>query len=354
MKKDEYYIIGVMSGTSLDGIDLCHVKFDLKNGYTFRILDATTYPYPKNWVIKLQDAFEKPPDELGQIDKEYTVYLAGQINRFRDEFRIDQVDFVASHGHTIFHKPEKGITVQIGNRQELSGEIGLPVVCDFRVQDVELGGQGAPLVPIGDRLLFGQYDCCINLGGFANISFEANGNRIAYDICPVNIVMNAITQKIGLPYDDKGKLAESGKVEKSLLAELDSLPYYKLPAPKSLGFEWIKDVVFPILENHELSEKDLLATFVEHIAVQIANSLPNNENAQVLITGGGAFNDYLIARIQTHSRATVIIPQEHIIHYKEALVFALLGLLRWENKTNVLASVTGAKHDHSSGIVFGR
>lgn len=353
MKKDEFHIIGVMSGTSLDGIDLCYVKFNVNGGYQFKILDAVTYPYPKSWVEKLQAAFGAPRSKLAKIDREYTAYLAGQIKLFTKEFRVNEVDFIASHGHTIFHRPEKGITVQIGNRPELAEITGLPVVCDFRVQDVGLGGQGAPLVPIGDRLLFGEYGCCVNLGGFANLSFEDNGHRIAYDICPVNIVMNAITAKIGLPYDDKGKLAASGKIEKQLLAQLNDLPFYKLPPPKSLGFEWVTDVVFPMLGNYELSEKDLLATFVAHIAVQISNCLPKDKNARVLITGGGAFNDYLIDRIRAHAKATVVIPEENIVHYKEALVFALLGLLRWQNKTNVLASVTGAKHDHSSGYIFG-
>ncbi|PID71235.1 MAG: anhydro-N-acetylmuramic acid kinase [Flavobacteriales bacterium] len=350
MKKDEYYIIGVMSGTSLDGIDLCYVKFHISNGYRFSILKAITYPYPKVWVKKLQAAFEEKLENLTKIDKEYTDYLAGQISRFTDEFNIGKIDFIASHGHTIFHKPEKGITVQIGNRPKLADKIALPVVCDFRVQDVKLGGQGAPLVPIGDRLLFSEYDYCINLGGFANISYESEGSRIAYDICPVNIVMNAITQKIGMPYDNKGQLAMRGEVDNNLLNELNKLPFYQLPAPKSLGFEWVTETVFPILNSYKLSEKNLLATFAEHISVQISECI--SPKSKVLITGGGAFNDYLISRIQSRSDSEIIIPNKDIINFKEALVFALLGLLRWQNKTNVLASVTGAKHDHSSGEIF--
>jgi anhydro-N-acetylmuramic acid kinase len=289
---------------------------------------------------------------LEKIDSEYTLFLSEIIKKFIEEHHIQNPDAVCSHGHTALHQPEIGLTYQIGNQKQLATLLNQTVVCDFRVQDVALGGQGAPLVPIGDKLLFHEYDFCLNLGGFANISTESNAGRIAYDICPVNIVLNHYVHKMDLEYDDKGQIASRGRLNNDLLNTLNALEYYKLKHPKSLGLEWVNKKVIPIIDSFHLSTGDILRTFVEHISIQISNEINIKNNALVLITGGGAFNEFLIERIKTQTKNDIIIPSKIIIEYKEAIVFGLLGVLKLRNEVNCLSSVTGAKYDHSSGHVF--
>ena len=226
------------------------------------------------------------------------------------------------------------------------------MVCDFRVQDVELGGQGAPLVPIGDRLLFNQYKYCINLGGFANISMEKDSKRIAFDICPVNTVLNFFMRKLGKEYDEDGKLAKSGKIDDDLLDKLNSLPYYKKEPPKSLGIEWVNCEIIPLLEKYQNDIPSILKTYSVHAAIQIANSLDNNPQSKVLLTGGGAFNKFFIDEIKSRSECVFVIPDRQLIDFKEALIFAFLGALKLRGEVNVLSSVTGSKMDHSSGRLY--
>src|SRR5690606_10401585 len=263
---------------------------------------------------------------------------------------IVEVDFVASHGHTVFHQPEAGYTLQIGNLPEIAAHLNLKVICDFRVDDVALGGQGAPLVPIGDALLFAQYDYCLNLGGFANVSFVEGSRRIAFDICAVNTVMNHLVAPLGLAYDKGGEIASRGNVDQELLKELQSLPFYQKAYPKSLGMEWVKSDVFPILEAYDLKVEDLLRTYVEHIALQLSAIF--KPNTTVLATGGGAYNSFLMQRTATLSSANIHIPDPLIVDFKEALIFGLLGVLKLINQVNCLSSITGASKDHSSGRIY--
>ena len=342
--------IGVMSGTSLDGVDICYIRFDHTNTYRFKILDAETIPYPDNWKSKLKNAYHADKVSLSKLDVEYGGFLGDLIQKFINDHAIRTLNFVASHGHTIFHKPEEGYTLQIGNGQTIADMVNYTVVNDFRTQDVKLAGQGAPLVPIGDELLFSEYDYCLNLGGFANISFKEKNSRKAFDICPVNIVLNHYINRLDLPYDDKGILASEGKVHKELLNKLNDLGFYRLSYPKSLGFEWVVKFIFPLIDSYNLEVRDILRTFIEHVSLQISKVI--NDNVKVLATGGGVFNNYLIRSIEDHLDHKMIIPESNIINYKEALIFALLGLLKLEGKVNVLCSVTGAKHDHSSGVIF--
>ncbi|SDY03276.1 anhydro-N-acetylmuramic acid kinase [Lutibacter oricola] len=346
-------VIGLMSGTSLDGVDLVYTKIS-KTGekYTYEIINSETIRYPKLWEDTLRNGFYKSIEELNLLDIKYGSYLGELINKFISKNNIAEVDFIASHGHTIFHKPDEGYTLQIGDGQSICNTTKLKVVCDFRTQDVELGGQGAPLVPIGDRLLFSAYDYCLNLGGFANISFEKNKERIAFDICPANIVLNHYVKKLGFNYDDKGEISEKGIVNENLLKDLNEMKFYSLPVPKSLGFEFVTEKVFPIIDAYKLEIKDILRTFVEHIAVQINLVLKKSEAKKVLVTGGGAFNIFLMLRLKTLTKSTVIIPNKALIDYKEALVFAFLGVLRVENQVNCLSSVTGAAKNHSSGKIL--
>ncbi|MDM1390803.1 anhydro-N-acetylmuramic acid kinase [Myroides marinus] len=355
MKKYQYNIIGVMSGTSLDGIDLAYVTFYCEGDkWSFEVHCTDTVSYNAQWKEQLKNAIKLDSKQIEVLDERYTVHLATVINQFIKDNGLDNIDAVCSHGHTIFHKPELGYTLQIGNMSVLADLLHRKVVCDFRVQDVLLGGQGAPLVPIGDRLLFSDYAACLNLGGFANVSFENKlGYRLAYDICPVNTLLNEQVSKLGLEYDDKGALAAKGQVNAELLAELNALDFYTLSAPKSLGVEFVNTYVQPILTKYTLSEEDFLATLVEHIAIQIAQGIGVEGRQQVLVTGGGAKNDYLIERIKGHAPSIVFDrPIDVIIDFKEAIVFGLLGVLKLRDDVNVLASVTGAKYDHSSGKVY--
>ncbi|WP_406684865.1 anhydro-N-acetylmuramic acid kinase [Seonamhaeicola sp. MEBiC1930] len=352
MIKSNYRIVGVMSGTSLDGIDLVHVDFQFEDTWEFKINSAETVAYPKEWKERLKGLISLNTEELHQTNSSYTSYLASVINDFIKKNKIKDLDAVCSHGHTALHQPEKQLTLQIGNLPQLASLIENKVVCDFRLQDVLLGGQGAPLVPIGDTLLFSEFDYCINLGGFANISTNINEERIAYDICPVNIVMNHYVKSVGLDYDDNGKLASKGEVNVTLLEKLNRLSFYKELPPKSLGLEWVYDNVFPLINTNESNLNNILRTFVEHIAIKISESISSKPNSSVLITGGGAYNSFLIDRIKELSKNEIGIPSQEIIEFKEALIFGFLGVLKLRNEINCLQSVTGASKNHSSGYVF--
>lgn len=352
MIKNEYYVIGVMSGTSLDGIDLLYARFKYFENWDFDIIRAETIHYDEDWNGKLENLVNLSIEELKLIDKEYTHLLANVINSFIARYKIKCIDAICSHGHTAYHQPENKLTYQIGNQPIISKLVGQTVVCDFRIQDVELGGQGAPLVPIGDKLLFPGYDFCLNLGGFANLSVDINNERIAFDVCPVNILLNSYVKKIGYDFDDKGKMASQGKQNDELLSKLNDLEFYRKSYPKSLGLEWVKTSVIPLIDEFNLEPPDILNTLCEHIAIQISNEINKIKKASVLITGGGTYNDYLINRIKSYSQNEIEVPSKQIIDFKEALIFALLGILRLRKETNCLKSVTGASKDHSSGNIF--
>jgi len=353
MIHEKYNIIGVMSGTSLDGIDLAHLNFEIINEkWKFQILECETIGYSQKWIDQLKIAVGFSELELLKLNTDYTFLLGSIISDFIGKYKIENIDAVCSHGHTILHQPQNGVTLQIGNLPEIASLCKQKVVCDFRVQDVKLGGQGAPLVPIGDQILFSDYDYCLNLGGFSNISFEENGNRIAFDISPVNTVLNFYANQLGLDYDDKGKNSRTGNINLELLNELNRLDFYKKKYPKSLGFEFVKETILPLIESYPIAIEDKMNTFTEHIAIQIALVLPKKEN-NLFITGGGAYNDFMIERVQFHLPETkIVIPERKIIEFKEALIFGLIGVLKLRNEINILSSVTGAKIDHSSGEIY--
>lgn len=353
MKKEFYNVIGVMSGTSLDGVDLAHIQFEIKkNQWSFVILESETVSYSTDWVKQLKTAVDFSKENLAILNRNYTQLLSKIIVDFIEKYQIKNLDAICSHGHTILHQPQNGFTLQIGNLPEIATLTQQKIVCDFRVQDVQLGGQGAPLVPIGDRILFSEYNYCMNLGGFSNVSFEANNQRIAYDISPVNTVLNFYANQLGLNYDDKGQISKTGKINTELLNELNAFEFCQKKHPKSLGFEFVKEAVLPLIEKYEISIEDKLHTFTEHIALQTALALPT-KTGSLFVTGGGAYNDFLISRIQHYlPKMTIIIPENKILEFKEALIFALLGVLKLRNEINTLSSVTGAKKDHSSGCIY--
>lgn len=353
MKKQKYKVLGVMSGTSLDGIDCAVVEFYFEqNRWQYKLVFGQTVTYTDQWIKRLFNAMNLNDRDLHLLNIDYTSFLADQLNDFIEEHQFTDLDFIASHGHTVLHQPADGLTLQIGNLPLMADLFDIPFVCDFRVQDVALGGQGAPLVPIGDRLLFGEYDYCLNLGGFSNISYEFDKQRIAFDICPVNTLLNHFAQKEGLPFDEDGKLAQQDTVNKNLLAALNNLGFYQESHPKSLGMEQVNTIYLPLIQSFGCANLAILATLTEHIAYQIAQVV--DKKGRLLVTGGGAFNSFLIARMQHYlPNIDVVIGDPALTDFKEAIIFAFLGVLRIENINNVLSSVTGAKHDHCAGVVFG-
>lgn len=352
MVTSKYRVIGLMSGTSLDGLDLAFCEFERSgNLWWYCIHRAETIAYTASWKERLSSLENASALDFVATDIEYG-HLLGRMTQ---EFIIRQgisPDFIASHGHTIFHQPGKRITSQIGRGSAIAAETHLPVVCDFRSLDVALGGQGAPLVPIGDHILFNDFDYCLNIGGFANISFQVEDNRIAYDIGPANIVLNKLANAAGFDYDRDGEMGQRGDVNAELLAKLNALPYYSMTPPKSLGKEWVLEQMFPVIQKANLSTNDLLATVCEHVALQIAYAAPGSYDKKILVTGGGALNKFLISRIRMHAGPEIIIPDLNTINYKEALIFAFLGVLRWRNEVNCLRSVTGAERDSIGGAIY--
>ena len=349
-------VIGLMSGSSLDGIDLVDADFWHDEKWHFEIIAKDNVDYDDEWRQKLADAFYYDKNQLKNIDYQYGKLLGQTTKQFIDKFHL-KPEIVASHGHTIFHRPQEHYTLQIGDGQALADECGVTVINDFRTEDVLKGGQGAPLVPIGDKLLFADYPICLNIGGIANVSYNVDDQRIAYDICIANQALNYLAGRLGLGFDRDGLIASSGTIDNQLLTALNSHTFYSQKYPKSLGREFFEENIKPLLENRD-DIANMMATFVEHIAIQIAISA-NDYNvqtrfiaSQILITGGGAKNKYLVERIQAHTKHHVVVPSDDIIDYKEALVFAFLGLLRKRNEINVLKSVTGAESDSSSGKIF--
>lgn len=351
--KSEYQIIGVMSGTSLDGLDIAQCIFKkIDNIWSYKINHSETINYTKKQQLKLSNALHFTALELKFLDVKLGEFIGKKVKEFIKRNNLS-CDFVSSHGHTIFHQPKQKITMQIGSGASIAAECNLPVICDFRSLDVALEGNGAPLVPIGDRLLFSEYKYRLNLGGIANVSYEDEDNTIAHDVCVCNILLNHYAKKLEADYDKNGDFAREGEIIYPLLENLNRLDFYQNNSPKSLGIEWVKENIFPFTEMYKDEPKNILTTAVFHIAKQIAETINGNEKPEkVLITGGGAFNSFLVETLKTMTHHEIIIPEPQIVNYKEALIFAFLGLLRWENTVNCLSSVTGAKKDNIGGAIY--
>ncbi len=349
---DNYNVIGLMSGTSLDGVDIACCEFNYNKVWSFKLLQSETISYDTFWNKKLREIHHSSAEEICKADCSYGNLLGKLVKDFCEKFQLSP-DFISSHGHTVFHQPQIGFTKQIGSGAHLSAIAGLPVICDFRSLDVALGGQGAPLVPIGDKYLFADADYCLNLGGIANISFDKGEERIAFDICACNLVLNYYSLKKGMPFDKNGILAGRGKTNLSLLIKLNNLPYYSMLLPKSLGREDVEKDIIPLINTFDLSIEDILATFCEHISLQIAK-ITGEENNQkkILVTGGGTFNNYLLNCIIKNCNVEIIIPENKIIEYKEAIIFGFLGVLRMRNEINCLKSVTGAHLNNCGGAIY--
>ena len=356
-----YYVIGLMSGSSLDGLDIAYTELEETRGaWGFKLVHTACIPYPEKWCASLVHAVHLNVDGFLKLHTAYGRYTGELVNDFIARHHLGhKVHFIASHGHTVFHEPANGATFQLGDGAAISAVTGLPVINDLRAADVALGGQGAPIVPIGDKLLFGNYDYLLNIGGIANLTITNNGQPVAYDICPANQVLNALAQREGMDMDTDGLLAAKGKLLPGVLDELNSAAYYKLPPPKSLSNEVAIDTAFPALLESGHSNHDRLHTMCTHIAQQIAVAVQLHphakETAVILVTGGGAFNKFLVACIEKELapyKVAIVLPADEVIKYKEALVMALIGALRWREEANVLSSVTGAHRDSIGGALW--
>jgi anhydro-N-acetylmuramic acid kinase len=356
-----YRAIGLMSGSSLDGLDLVFAEFHENAGsWSWEIKAADCYDYPTEWTERLRSATELNAREYLLLHTSYGRYLGEQVARFVADHNLDyQVALVASHGHTTFHMPEQGMTAQIGDGAAIAAVTGLPVVSDLRAMDVALGGQGAPIVPAGEQLLFTDFRIFLNLGGIANLAFH-DGPPVAFDVCPANRVLNVLAEKEGKEFDAGGRLAASGTVNNALLSKLNELDFYNKRAPRSLANDFGTNTVLPMIAAARISTADALRTYVEHIAVQLERALKENIppgliSRRMLVTGGGAFNGFLVERIRERLSAAgieVVVAEEKLVQYKEALIMSLLGVLRWREESTVLASATGARRDSVGGALW--
>ena len=345
-------VIGLMSGTSLDGLDIAACYYEQNNDkYQYKVVDVTTINYSDSWKNRLLHAENLSGRALQELHIDFARFCAQEVKDFLKNKNI-KPDFIASHGHTVFHQPQLGYTLQIGCGATIAANTGVTTISDFRQTDVALGGQGAPLVPMGDLLLFSDYEVCINLGGFANISVKENRDILAFDICPVNFVLNDLCKKLNLPYDHNGDIAKSGNINSQLLEHLNQIEFYREKAPKSLGAEWVKNHFIPIIQQFEngAAVQDIIATVTAHAAFQIAKAIPITAQS-ALVTGGGALNNFLISSIQEKTRAHINVPELNVINFKEAIIFGFLGFLRSNEFINVLKSVTGARKDSWSGVI---
>jgi anhydro-N-acetylmuramic acid kinase len=356
-----YKVMGLMSGSSLDGLDLVYTELHENRGeWGFEIVAADCYPYSTEWQEKLKRAVTLNAQDYLLLHTAYGHYLGSEVNRFIEENNLHfKVGLIASHGHTTFHLPAQKMTAQLGDGAAIAAETGINVVSDLRALDVAFSGQGAPIVPIGERLLWKEYGMYLNLGGIANISFSLPNDYIAYDVCPANRVLNMLVAKMGQEYDNGGKLAASGTINEALLQQLNGLAYYQQSYPKSLANSFGTEEVFPLVEAAGLSIPDALRTYVEHIvqqvAVAISHSKSETQNSKLLVTGGGAFNTFLVQRLSESIQAygvEVVVPDEKTVKYKEALVMALIGVLRWREEYNVISSVTGAERNSIGGAMW--
>jgi len=348
---DKSLVLGLMSGTSMDGLDISCSRYYKKNNiWTFELIAGETIPYTKKIKSDLLKTFNKEHD-LIDMDMNFGLVLSDFVHQFLKKHHL-QVDLISSHGHTIFHNPKHGYTKQIGLGSVIAKNTGVTVVSNFRQQDIDFGGQGAPLVPIGDQLLFSAYDSCLNLGGIANISFEWKENRLAYDISPCNMILNYLAKKHGKDFDYFGSIASSGHVDLDLLDQMNKLNYYDLDIPKSLGKEYVDSVFMPLINQSNIPNQDILCTFVDHVAMQISHVFSKFKLSNSLITGGGVFNKYLVSRISHFSNTEIIIPDNDMVNLKEAIIFGFLGVLRILNQNNCLSSATGSSQNHSSGDIY--
>lgn len=348
---ETFSAIGVMSGSSLDGLDLAYCEFERNRSWSFKVLKAKTYPFTEEWRLRLSSLPTKSQEEIERANIQFGQFIGETVFEFLKDNHL-KPDLIASHGHTIFHAPEKGYTLQIGDGQTIADITGINTINDFRSKDIELGGQGAPLVPIGDALLFKEYDFCLNIGGIANISFDKKGKRLAFDICAANQLLNHLSLQLGAPFDKDGTFAQLGKLNIPLFNKLNNDMYFLLTQPKSLSNQYVQNAFTAKLETSNASVEDKLYTVVKHIAFQVNEAVKAQAGRKILVTGGGAHNRFLVDAISMETSKEIIVPDNEIIDFKEAIIFAFMGVLRKLEEINCLASATGASRNCSGGVIY--
>lgn len=358
-----------MSGSSLDGLDIafCEFQIERKNKTEvsvseWKLTEAETVPFSQKWIDRLLGLPAQNAQIYAQTDVYFGYYLGELVRDFLKKHQI-KPDAIASHGHTVFHNPEKRFTAQIGNGAAIAATVGIPVIHDFRTQDIALFGEGAPVAPIADKMLFSGFDFYLNIGGIANISCEANGKFLAFDIGGANQILNALANLADLDYDEGGKLASAGTLNQTLFNQLNELGYFEKPYPKSLSNQWVQNEQIKKTFEFEDSIENRLRTICEQVSFQtkksilklIENEKLNKEKYQIFVTGGGAMNLFLIECMKRHcteiGNFEWVIPDEKIISFKEAVLMALMGVLRLERVPNCLSSVTGAIRNTTGGAV---
>lgn len=356
----EMQVIGLMSGTSCDGLDIALCRFTGSPGLPeFELLQRETVEYDPTMQGRLGNAMHLSGLDLVMLENEWTRFVASCVNEFLSRYNAN-ASLIGFHGHTVFHQPHHGFTFQMGNGASLAVLTGIETICDFRRPDVAAGGQGAPLVPIGEKHLFPDFSGFLNIGGFANVSFRMeDGSMRAFDIAPANLLLNRYARMLNQPCDFNGELSAKGKLNTHLLEQLNSVEYYNDLNKKSLGLEWAEKEVFSITNtwlNKQFKDAhqpemllNLLATLTEHIAQQVGSQL---QNGKIMVTGGGAKNSYLIERLRFYSKAQLYIPSNDLIDFKEAIVFAYLAFLRYYGLPNTLPSVTHATRGISAGAHY--
>lgn len=358
-----YHVIGVMTGSSLDGIDLAYTKISVENNqYSYEVLITECLPLPQKWKLRIEQLVMQNAVTYLKTSAFFGHFLGERIAEFIDTHQLkEQLDFIASHGQTVFHQPENLFTSQIGDGAAIARKTGFPVICDFRSIDVALGGQGAPVAPIADRLFFPDYKLFLNLGGIANIAVKIHDKFIAFDITAANLALNKVAKLKGADYDHDGNIAANGEIDAKLFEELNGSWYYEKDYPKSLSGGWVSKVMLPTLSRHNISVENKMRSIVEHIAHQINESMKKIEqkenvqfskNDKMLATGGGAFNKFLIKRIEEVIPVSITIPDEQTIKFKESILMALMGVLRVRGEANCIASVTGAERDAIGGAIY--
>lgn len=345
-----------MSGSSLDGVDLVCCEFKLENNkWNYKVLDSYCYEYSKGWQKILANIGSLTAEQYIETDILLGAYYGDLINDFISNKTTSKSELIILHGHTAFHNPKNRYTAQIGSAAAVVAKTNISTVTNLRLLDICLGGQGAPIVPIGEHYLFKNHTAFLNIGGIANVSIhQSKDDIIAYDICPANTLLNYLASKLGATYDYEGNFAAHGEVNSPLLEQLNNCEYYNLSLPRTLSTEYIRDKFMPILEESNLSINNKLATVVEHISEQLYISLVNYPSVKsIFITGGGALNKFLIIRIKEKLKnIDVVIPDKETINYKEAIIIAFFGLLRFKKEINIFKSVTGATHNSIGGALY--
>lgn len=360
-----YRVIGLMSGSSMDGLDIayCEITDNGDEPWSYRFLITECIPMPPKWKLRLEKLVLQNAVTYIKTHTFLGHYFGEEVKAFIDRHNLaGELDFIASHGQTIFHQPDNHFTSQIGDGAAIAAKTGFPVVCDFRTIDVALGGQGTPVAPIANKYFYPQHKLFLNLGGFANIAARLSEDKyVAFDVVTVNLMMNKLARKLGKEYDEDGQIASTGQVNEELLAELNASWYYGKEYPKSLSGGWVSKVMTPVINKHKIAVEDKLRTVVELISQQVSNSLNDimkregvtfGADDTMFLTGGGALNKYLISQIQEKVPVKLQIPDKQTVDFKEALLVALLGVLRVSDRANCLSSVTGASRDSIGGIIY--